>query len=255
MQTKFDFRFFGSILCFIWLLFSPLPVFGRRTLNSLIDQIFEAPTRWIRQTFFSNQPDFDGFYSDSLNYLILLGFGAVLTLIMYFIFQKFSENQKFSVRMVLNSILIYALAWVFLVYGFSKLHGYQFPDLSHLNLADFSENRDIFFWQWLGNNPILVVLLGIVEVIIALGLFLYKSRKISLIAFIIMVLGIFLVNWYYTIGVLTFSTVLLFSAVLAYQNLQDNQRLKNVIPEVIYKPIKLFCILCLLILGWLHNFY
>lgn len=252
MERKFDFRLFSSIICLVCLTLSPLPIFGRRTLNLWIDKVFSQPTRRIRQTMFPNQSDFEGFYTDSPNYLILISFGFVISFIAFFLVSTLIKNYSVHIHKFINTTLIYYIAWVFMVYGFSKLHGHQFPDLSYLNLVDSPENRDIQFWKWLGNNPNIVYLIGLVEIAVAVGLLFSKTRKVSLKIFTSIMFGIVAVNWYFGIGVLVFSWILLITAIVCYLNTKKIEPWNKSIPESFYKPIKLFAILCVVIFGWFY---
>lgn len=252
MGRKFDFSFFNSIVCLACLLLSPLPIFGRRTLNLWIDRVFSQPTRWIRQTLFPNQPDFEGFYTDSLNYGILISFGFVISFMVFFLVSQRVKKYSVHIHKFINTTLIYYIALVFMVYGFSKLHGHQFPDLSHLDLVDSPDNRDILFWKWLGNKPNLVYFIGLVEIVVSLGLLFSKTRKLSLKLFTIIMLGIIAVNWYFGIGVLVFSWILLITSIVCYQNTKKLEPWNKSIPESFYKPLKLFTILCVVVFGWFY---
>lgn len=201
---------------------------------------------------FPNQSDFEGFYTDSPNYLILISFGFVISFIAFFLVSTLIKNYSVHIHKFINTTLIYYIAWVFMVYGFSKLHGHQFPDLSYLNLVDSPENRDIQFWKWLGNNPNIVYLIGLVEIAVAVGLLFSKTRKVSLKIFTSIMFGIVAVNWYFGIGVLVFSWILLITAIVCYLNTKKIEPWNKSIPESFYKPIKLFAILCVVIFGWFY---
>lgn len=232
---------------------TPLPVFGRRALNQWIDLIFTSPTRWLRQTFLPNQPDFDGFFTDSLNYVLLLFLGFVIALFLFALLAKLSDAIKIQVLYYANKALIYWLAWIFLVYGFSKILGQQFPDLSDMPFENQTENRDILFWAWIGAHPTVVFVLGTLEISIALLLFIKKTRPLALLLFATSMFVILFVNLYFHIGVLIFSLVLLAAAGIAFWNNNAPITPKKVLPKNIKKAIHLFIALGLLILSAYQN--
>lgn len=252
MTSRFKFRLFSAILSLFWLVLTPLPVYGRRSLNLWIDCVFEVPTRWIRHTFFPTSPDYDGFFTDSINYAVLLGFGVLLSTLVYVLI-RFVNSQIYTIVWFNKSILIYLLAWIFLVYGFSKILGNQFPDLATLEIEKRDENKDLLFWAWMGANPLLVYVIGLMEIGIGLSLLFKKSRKIGLIAFLFAVLGILTVNLIFDIGVVIFSMVLLFAGATALNLEKRFQEIQRPIPENIYKSMKLLVILWILILAGFHS--
>lgn len=252
MTSRFKFRLFSAILSLFWLVLTPLPVYGRRSLNLWIDRVFGVPTRWIRHTFFPTSPDYDGFFTDSVNYAVLLGFGVLLSTLVYVLI-RFVNSQIYAIVWFNKSILIYLLAWIFLVYGFSKIMGMQFPDLAALQIEKSDENKDLLFWAWMGANPLLVYVIGLMEISIGLSLLFKKSRKIGLIAFLFAVLGILTVNLIFDIGVVIFSMVLLFAGATALNLEKRFQEIKRPIPENIYKSMKLLVILWILILAGFHS--
>ncbi len=254
MSNKRDFIFFCHSLCLTWILITPLPIYGRRAVNTWIDFLFTPATRFIRQNIFPQSPDFDGFITDSTNYLILLIWGVLLAVLFYTLYLKTKTQTKALMRDLVISALVYLLAWVFLVYGFSKVLGHQFPDISHLSFYNIDQNRDIVFWQWLGNSPVLVGVIGAFEIMTALILFYKPLRKIGLYLLALSSLTILAVNLTFGIGVVAFSSVLCLSSILLlFFSDFDAQKVSEVLGKF-KKPIKLFAVISIVIVSIFHNY-
>ena len=232
---------------------TPLPVFGRRTLNAWIDFLFTSPTRWLRQNFFPSYPDFDGFFTDSLNYLILLAFAFLLGLLLAFLLEKVAPRQRKHLIALCNLALVYYLAWVFLVYGFSKISGHQFPEIALPDFENTRENRDLLFWAWVGAHPHLVLALGWFEILIGLALFHPKSRKIGIIAYALSLVIIITINAYFGIGVVAFSILLLLAALHAFLHLKEPLFAVPFLEKPLAKSMHLFLILMLVTLAFFHQ--
>jgi hypothetical protein len=233
------------------LFITPIPAYGRYKINQWIDYYLSTPCSWIRNALFPNAAQFDGFFTDSLNYVILLTFAAILGLFLGLIVQNFRKSSA-AFNQFLKSVITYYLAWIFLVYGFSKLFGVQFPlSIEPIGLSELSgENRDFVFWQFMGANQILVKTLGVIEISIASLLFVKNTRKLGLVLFIASVFIILSTNIYFDISVKLFSALLLLAAL--YVILNYNQVSKHYSPSpfgINLLPIKLFVISALFISG------
>lgn len=251
MNRREKLAFYTSTILLICLVLTPLPVFGRRTLNSWINFLFTTPTRWMRQNLFKSSPDFDGFYTDSLNYILLLFFGILIGVILVYVLDKIAKSQLQSLLTIFNMALIYYLAWIFLIYGFSKIYGNQFPEIPMPDIAISSENQDLQFWIWMGSQPKLVIILGLIEIAIGISLFSEKTRKFGLTAYILSMVLILSVNAYFGIGVLVFSLLLLFGAMHAF--LQNNVKEPKFLLNPFAKSMQLFIACVVVILAYFHQ--
>jgi hypothetical protein len=245
--------FYASSILLTFAIVTPLPVFGRRTLNTWIDELFTIPTRWVRQNLFPSYPEFDGFYTDTLNYFILLFFGLLIGTIFSLLILNFQSRYAETISVISKTALINDLAWVFLIYGFSKISGLQFPEIKNLDIQNSPDNQDILFWIWVGGQPILVFVLGILEITIAISLFLQKTTKLGLIAYSIALVIITSLNWYFNVGVLTFSILLLITTIhLLIDNRMDVINSKAQINPYL-KSAKLFLSLVIVLLAFFHQ--
>ena len=235
---------------------SPLPVLARANINHWIEKIFMAPTAWIRNNWFPNAPKFDGFYTDSLNYIILLFFAASIGVVLAFAIQK-SRLDCLKIELFTKKTLVYYLSWIFLIYGFSKILGVQFPENIESS-ATFSfnvDNLDLQFWSYMGQHRGLVNILGIAEILIAILMLLNKSRKLGIILFTTALTVIVVINFKFEISVRLFSVILLltgiYSSIEHLPNPKSSTHFDNVIIQNqkywfahfnFRKPIKLFII-------------
>lgn len=196
------------------LFITPLPVFGRGAINNFIDYLFTTPTVWIRNNILNSPNSFDGFYTDSLNYVLLLFFGLLIGLILVFLATRFFQKSTKFLGAAVSIALTYYLAWVFLIYGFSKILGIQFPEISdeHILFEINPKDNDLLFWTFMGMNRSLVLILGFAEITIACLLFIKKTRKLGLFMFSLFMAQIVLINFSFDISVKIFSSLLLLIA-------------------------------------------
>ena len=253
------------LLCMM--LISPLPVLGRLKINAWIHDIFMPATAWLRNSIFPKAPKFDGFYTDSINYILLLIFAAAIGIFMAILIQK-SRLNRFSIVFCIEKSIIYYLSWIFLIYGFSKILGIQFPeDIVSNSIASSNDNNlDLQFWSYMGAHQDLVIFVGIIEIIIAVFLLFTKTRKLGLLLFIIAMLLIVFINFKFEISVRIFSLILLLAGFYSLINHLDLPILtKNkdnsgshiqdkyfAIP-VIMKPLKLFVISLMFITAFFNS--
>jgi hypothetical protein len=169
------------------LLLLPIPAYGRTSINAWIEQLFGPFCLNILQTTFPNQSFYSGFYTDSPNLIVLLILGfAFFTLLALLLLQLQKLNQQLIFKKLLSALRYY-LAWIFLLYGFAKIFGVQFPtlDSDNIDLAMYAHDKGLYFWAWLSQRPILVQSIGWFEVLIATALFFKKTRKIGLLFYLL----------------------------------------------------------------------
>ena len=188
-----------------------------------------------------------------MNYILLLVFGVAIGVILGYVLEKITKSQLRSISTLINLALLYYLAWIFLIYGFSKIDGKQFPEIPIPDSAISTENQDLKFWVWLGSKPILVLVLGIAEISIGLSLFSEKMRKFGLLAYCISMSLILSVNAYFGIGVIVFALLLLFAAILAYTQNKVNETKPKYHNSPLAKSIQLFIAFSLVILAIFHQ--
>lgn len=220
------------------LIITPIPAFGRQQLNIWIDHYLTTPCSWIRNLVFPKAEKFNGFFTDSLNYIILLFLAICFGLVVKLLLSKLKVSH-YTILQYSRISISYYLAWIFLVYGFSKLFGAQFPSSynSISTIVYSKENIDIMFWEQLGRNQILVYFIGSLEISIATMLLIKKSRNLGLVLFFISMLVIVGVNVYYDISVKVFSSLLLLAATIPLFNENPHFTPSK---SINYLPIKLF---------------
>jgi hypothetical protein len=233
------------------LIATPIPAFGRANINHWINVLFSKPCYWLRDNIFPYSPKFEGFFTDSLNYIILLFFAAIIGLIVAILIHLSKINHAFFVSAIYTSS-IYYLAWIFLIYGFSKLLGAQFPVTDDaVKLSQVSgENKDFLFWQFMGFNQALVVILGLIEVTISATLLFKKTRSFGLFSLTTSLIVIFGINLYFDISVKVFSGLLLLVAIALLLLRHMSLPLNNLdldsdsmfTKDAVRKPIKLFTV-------------
>jgi hypothetical protein len=254
-MLKFNLQRFGVLLCFIWLLLTPLPIFGRRTINIVIDTIFTIPTRWLRQWAFADVENFDGFFTDSLNYGILLFWGLLLSLTLYILINQLNHKLQYQIFGLVHLSVNYFLSWIIMVYAFSKFYGIQFPEILAEQFDSTWENRDILFWSWMGGQKVLVIAVGAAELLIALLLWFPRTRKRGIVFSLIALSIILLLNVIFNLGVLIFAMLMMLSSFVLYCDAGKTSRGSDYFFLNIYKPLKLGLVSTLLILAAYHYEY
>ena len=196
------------------LVLTPIPAYGRGALNQFIDFIFTKPTALIRNTFFQDEATFDGFFTDSVNYVILLCFAMLIGLIVSLIVLRIFPNYKEVCAQFFRTFIVYYLAWLFLVYGFSKLFGVQFP-VPHkgvLSMTFGAMDLDLLFWSVVGMSKTFTIAIGIAEIAISILLLYKPTRNLGMFLFVIAMGQIVLINIGFDISVKVFSILLLVAA-------------------------------------------
>ncbi len=249
------------------LFITPLPVFGRGAINDFIDYLFTNPTAWIRNNVLNSPSSFDGFYTDSLNYALLLFFGLLIGLILAFLATRFFQKSTKFLGAAVSIALTYYLAWVFLIYGFSKILGIQFPEISdeHILSEINPKDKDLLFWTYMGMNRSLVLILGFAEISIACLLFIRKTRKLGLLLFTLTMAQIVLINFSFDISVQMLSSLLFLIALVLskeaiiqiFAALFKEKRVVSKLPNIemnksLHHPLKIM-IISLLIISALYT--
>lgn len=198
----------------VMLVLTPIPAYGRGFLNQFIDYLFTKPTAFVRDTFFQDEAIFDGFFTDSVNYFILLGFAMLIGFIVSFIVMRVFPKCKEVCLQFIRTFMVYYLAWLFLVYGFSKIFGVQFP-VPHkgvLSMTFGEMDLDLLFWSVVGMSKTFTIAIGIAEIAISLLLLYKPTRNLGMFLFVMAMVQIVLINVGFDISVKVFSILLLVAA-------------------------------------------
>ena len=236
------------------LLLYPLPVYGRFTINNWIDNFFHPICIWILETFFPNSQSHSGFYSDSPDLIVLSGLILVLTGIIGIIAIPFLKNQQEFIKALIQKSLIYYLSWIFMIYGFAKINGTQFPIVDSWSHAALTEKSSLAlkFWHFMGNNPILVSIIALIELLIAFSLLHVKFRSIGIRVYLISIGLIVLINFYFDIDVKMLSLLmLLILAFICFEYREQETLISSNIQT--QKAVKLFIVLVMIITSFYGN--
>jgi len=214
-NSKINLHLFLGISLTLVLLLSPLPVFGRVWLNQTIEYLLGPITELFVSNFFGQSQSQYGFYTDSLNYALLLAICIVISIMVFGFVQLFFQNLKILIQQFINTFLIYFLAWIFAVYGAYKLFGIQFPEPNSMILQMTLEDlgQDLAFWSLMGINKTLTIAIGLIEILIAVALLFKKTRSIGLFLMLIALAQIVLINFAFDISVKIFSALLLLAVI------------------------------------------
>lgn len=203
------------------LLLLPIPGYGRTNINTWLEQNFGPFCLKILQNAFPNHAFYSGFFTDSPNLNVLLFLGSVFFVLLALLLVKFLKSSQSHTFNVLLTALRYYLAWIFLLYGFSKIFGIQFPNLNPANIDFVSQDKGLHFWIWMSQRPILVKSIGCIEVIVATTLFFKKIRKIGLLLYLFSSSVILLINLFFDIDVKILAALLVCSAAFLLLILKD----------------------------------
>jgi uncharacterized membrane protein YphA (DoxX/SURF4 family) len=177
-------------------------------------------------------------------------------IVLAFAIQK-SRLVCLKIELFTKKTMVYYLSWIFLIYGFSKIFGVQFPEnIEYSAMTSFNvDNLDLQFWSYMGQNRGLANVLGIAEILIAILMLLNKSRKLGVILFTTAMTVIVVINFKFEISVRLFSVILLLAGIYSSiehmpyaksSNNTDNVKIQDQKHRFarfnIRKPMKLFII-------------
>jgi len=196
------------------LLLLPIPAYGRITINAWLEEWLGPICLRLLEYAFPNHTFYTGFFTDSPNLLVLLLLGIVFFGVLAMLLQLTQKATPVFAFDVLKVALRYYLAWIFLVYGFAKIFGWQFPlpDAEQLEMARVSHHKGLRFWVAMGQRPMLVQIIGWVEVLVATALFFNATKKLGLLLYAFASFGILIINLLFAIDVKLLSALLLVSA-------------------------------------------
>lgn len=198
---KFSWRNYFSAFFLLFIIFFPTGVFGE-VQQSITRLVFGDVVTYLSHTILGTETLSLDFSSDSISMYLLVAFLLMIALAFSFCKKTYPS---------VDSIVAIYLAVVLLRYGFDKLFKSQFylpePNILYSRLGDL--DRDILFWSVMGTSHQLSVILGFIEIVIAMLLLIPKTMRIGGILAFFTFLPIFLINVSFDISVKLFSFILL----------------------------------------------
>ena len=166
-------------------------VFGR-FITFLAHSIFQKPIARI------------DFSSDSLSMFLLFGC-LFLTSIVFSFIKSFRIKTKY-----IENLFSFYLALILLKYGFDKVFKAQFylPEPNILFTRFGNLDRDILFWSTMGTSYLYSLILGLIEVGIAILLLIPRTKIIGAMLSCFVFLQIITINFSFDISVKLFSSLL-----------------------------------------------
>ena len=197
----FSWRHFFYIFFLLFILFFPTGIVG--DFQSKITQtIFGDAVRYLYQIFSGTDVKWVDFSSDSVSMYILVALLLVLAFILNLFKTKWRPN---------DAVISIYLSIVLLKYGLDKLFKSQFylpePNILYSRFGDL--DRDILFWSVMGTSYQISVVLGLIEIVIAVLLLIPKTSRIGAVLAFFTFLQIFLINLGFDISVKLYSFILL----------------------------------------------
>lgn len=135
--------------------------------------------------------------------------------------------HHFIFSRAIPAILIYFLAWQWLVYGANKCFKWQFylPE-PNLLFSKFGElQKDILYWSTMGVSRPYNIFLGSIEILCGILLISTKFRKFGLWLSLLISVQVLAVNFSFDISVKLFSGFLFFISLILLVNQLDQQQI------------------------------
>jgi len=159
---------------------------------------------------FSNNPHLRiDFSSDSLSMYLLIGYLLLLAIV----FSSFRYLRKIVSKF--EFVFPFYLGLILLKYGLDKVFKAQFylPEPNILFTRFGNLDRDILFWSTMGISYSYSFILGLIEVVVAVLLFIPRTRLLGAVLSSFVFLQIVIINFSFDISVKLFSTILLLMSV------------------------------------------
>lgn len=188
---------------FLFIVFFPVRFLGSFQFI-ITDFFFGRFIKFLAHTIFKNPIARIDFSSDSLSMYLLISCLFLISILISSL--KILKNNAIKIE----SIFTIYLALILLKYGFDKIFKAQFylPEPNILFTRFGNLDRDILFWSTMGTSYTNSLILGLIEVGIAVLLLIRRTRIIGAILSSFVFLQIFLINISFDISVKLFSSLL-----------------------------------------------
>lgn len=188
---------------FLFIVFFPVTFLGGFQYV-ITDFIFGRFIAFLAHSIFKNRLARIDFSSDSLSMYLLVGILFLIS-ILFSSFKYFKIQRKFF-----DNLFGFYLVLILLKYGFDKVFKAQFylPEPNILFTRFGNLDRDILFWSTMGISYSYSLILGIIEVGVAILLLIPRTKIIGAILSSFVFLQIISINLSFDISVKFFSSVL-----------------------------------------------
>jgi hypothetical protein len=152
-------------------------------------------------------------FSDSEGFVWILSILLVVSGVVYILFRKTFHAYEDTVHNFLRKFLVICLFLVFVKYGLDKVMLLQFPSPEpNILFTPLGElDKDILFWTSMGTSRLFNWVSGGLEIIGAISLLFYRTRRVGLMLLFLSATYIVLLNFSFNIGVKFFSLFLFFT--------------------------------------------
>lgn len=217
-----------GIYVLLLILFLPLPLSNLNLNLGWTEFIFQQPIEFLAKILNLKMAVTD-FSSDSVSLFLLV----VLLLFCSLLLSLVKIPKKFHVG--IDMLARFYLILILLAYGLNKVLGWQFPfPEANVLFAPFGFlQKDILYWSTLGLSPFYTISIGLIECLIALLIFIDRTRLLGLLMAFFSFLYILLINISFDISVKIYSTLLL--VITTYQLLNYRENMKVLFAEI-FKP-------------------
>lgn len=209
-------KFLTFISCFflLFMVFFPVVLDSWKLQKTITLFVFSGVAEFIGKVFSSKNYLID-FSSDSFSLYILMLILAIITIIISIFIKKRQNFINFT-----NKIIPYYIAIILLKYGADKLFKGQFyqPEPNILFTKFGNLDQDILYWSVMGTSRTYSLILGLIEICIAVLLMFRKTQILGLVLAIFTFANIIIINFSFDISVKLFSITLLLMCIFALGN-------------------------------------
>lgn len=211
---KAGFQTFISCYFLFFIAFFPISIGSLAFQKAVSLFLFQDASLFIGEVFLKKSFVVD-FSSDSISMYILMMIFVLLSFLAIFFIKKPQRITLFT-----QKVIPYYIAIILLKYGADKVFKSQFyqpePNILFTNFGDL--DQDILYWSVMGVSRSYSVVVGLIELSIALLLLINKTRTFGLLLAVVAFFQIILINFSFDISVKLFSVTLFFMCLFALGN-------------------------------------
>ena len=221
------------------------PIYSNFVTSSISDAYVYLINYFVHVNFTVNR-----IISDSLIFYYHIGFSILYVGIILggiLIFYRIDQLKKLG--QILRHVLTLYLVYIWFVYGWNKVFGLQFPDpganIMHTQVGDLS--KDILFWTSVGSSKLYSTTLGLIEVVVAILIFVPKTRILGLCSSLMTAMFLVLINFSFDVSVKILTMLLV--GLSLYLLMGYKEKLKEIFALFIFKENKTYSLNLLLLVG------
>lgn len=211
---KEKFLQFTSCYFLLFILFFPVRIGFFGLQENLTTLLFGDISRYFAKLF-STRSYFVDFSSDSFSMLFLMIIVGIIALVISLFIKDGNQLIRFG-----QKICVYYIAIILLKYGADKLFKGQFylPEPNILFTKFGNLDQDILFWSVMGTSRGYSLILGSIEIGVALLLIFKKTRFLGLILAFFTFINILIINFSFDISVKFFTITLFLMTIFALKD-------------------------------------